>query len=92
MKIIAIQNDNNGDKEVNGMLQKQVALKHPLWGLSFKENNSILDWCGDEKLVYKDEYEHMSYVGEKRRQLKVIMWQNVGYEESDAGHGSLLEY
>lgn len=30
MKIIAIQNDNNGDKEVNGMLQKQVALKHPL--------------------------------------------------------------
>lgn len=43
-------------------------------------------------MVYKDEYEHMSYVGEKRRQLKVIMWQNVSYEESNAGHGRMLEY
>lgn len=43
--------------------------------------------------MYKDEHEHMSYVGEKRRHtLKVIMWQNVGYEESNAEHGSRLEY
>lgn len=43
-------------------------------------------------MVCKDEYEHMSYVGEKCRQLKVIMWQNVSYEESNAGHGRMLEY